>query len=448
MENNSINKIYNKISSNPPLVLALAFALLITLGGLLLSLPFVSKSGQATSLFDSFFTASSASCVTGLTTVNTAGHWNLYGQIIIIFLIQIGGLGVMSFASLIPLILGEKFGLKSRQILREQFNIKNLNGMIRLFRYVLIFTFSVELIGALILSISFIPKFGIKTGIWYSVFHSISAFCNAGFDILGDSIILYKDDFIINICLELLTIIGGLGFIVTGELYYKKDLKKISTHSKIVLIVTGLLILLGTLGFFILEKSGGVLADQSLGSSILQASFQSVVARTSGFSSVDLAKIKDSTALLLMTLMFIGGSPGSTAGGIKTTTFAVLILSTVSIVKGERETIVFDRHIDDQVVKKALAIFTISISIVMLLTFTLSISENFKTIDILFETVSALATVGTSKGITSDFSNLGKILITICMYIGRLGPITMGYAFGMKAKDRLLRYPECFINIG
>lgn len=448
MENNSINKIYNKISSNPPLVLALAFALLITLGGLLLSLPFVSKSGQATSLFDSFFTASSASCVTGLTTVNTAGHWNLYGQIIIIFLIQIGGLGVMSFASLIPLILGEKFGLKSRQILREQFNIKNLNGMIRLFRYVLIFTFSVELIGALILSISFIPKFGIKTGIWYSVFHSISAFCNAGFDILGDSIILYKDDFIINICLELLTIIGGLGFIVTGELYYKRDLKKISTHSKIVLIVTGLLILLGTLGFFILEKSGGVLADQSLGSSILQASFQSVVARTSGFSSVDLSKIKDSTALLLMTLMFIGGSPGSTAGGIKTTTFAVLILSTVSIVKGERETIVFDRHIDDQVVKKALAIFTISISIVMLLTFTLSISENFKTIDILFETVSALATVGTSKGITSDFSNLGKILITICMYIGRLGPITMGYAFGMKAKDRLLRYPECFINIG
>lgn len=448
MENNSINKIYNKISSNPPLVLALAFALLITLGGLLLSLPFVSKSGQATSLFDSFFTASSASCVTGLTTVNTAGHWNLYGQIIIIFLIQIGGLGVMSFASLIPLILGEKFGLKSRQILREQFNIKNLNGMIRLFRYVLIFTFSVELIGALILSISFIPKFGIKTGIWYSVFHSISAFCNAGFDILGDSIILYKDDFIINICLELLTIIGGLGFIVTGELYYKRDLKKISTHSKIVLIVTVLLILLGTLGFFILEKSGGVLADQSLGSSILQASFQSVVARTSGFSSVDLAKIKDSTALLLITLMFIGGSPGSTAGGIKTTTFAVLILSTVSIVKGERETIVFDRHIDDQVVKKALAIFTISISIVMLLTFTLSISENFKTIDILFETVSALATVGTSKGITSDFSNLGKILITICMYIGRLGPITMGYAFGMKAKDRLHRYPESFINIG
>lgn len=448
MENNSINKIYNKISSNPPLVLALAFALLITLGGLLLSLPFVSKSGQATSLFDSFFTASSASCVTGLTTVNTAGHWNLYGQIIIIFLIQIGGLGVMSFASLIPLILGEKFGLKSRQILREQFNIKNLNGMIRLFRYVLIFTFSVELIGALILSISFIPKFGIKTGIWYSVFHSISAFCNAGFDILGDSIILYKDDFIINICLELLTIIGGLGFIVTGELYYKRDLKKISTHSKIVLIVTGLLILLGTLGFFILEKSGGVLADQSLGSSILQSSFQSVVARTSGFSSVDLSKIKDSTALLLITLMFIGGSPGSTAGGIKTTTFAVLILSTVSIVKGERETIVFDRHIDDQVVKKALAIFTISISIVMLLTFTLSISENFKTIDILFETVSALATVGTSKGITSDFSNLGKILITICMYIGRLGPITMGYAFGMKAKDRLHRYPESFINIG
>ena len=218
MENNSINKIYNKISSNPPLVLALAFALLITTGGILLSLPFVSKSGHATSLFDSFFIASSASCVTGLTTLNTARHWNLYGQIIIIFLIQIGGLGVMSFASLVPLILGEKFGLKSRQILREQFNIKNLNGMIRLFRYVLIFTFSVELIGALFLSISFIPKFGIKTGIWYSVFHSISAFCNAGFDILGDSIILYKDDFIISICIELLTIIGGLGFIVTSEL--------------------------------------------------------------------------------------------------------------------------------------------------------------------------------------------------------------------------------------
>lgn len=448
MNKSFINKIYDKITLNPPLVLSLGFAILITFGGVLLSLPFFTKSGEATDLIDSMFVAASASCVTGLTPVNTFEHWNTYGHVLLIILIQIGGLGVMSLASIIPLILGKKIGMKSRQILKEQLNVESLEGMIVLFKYVLVFTFGIEILGAILLSFRFIPLYGAGTGIWYSIFHSISAFCNAGFDILGDSMYPFRDDILVNLTLSFLVIIGGLGFVVTSELFRRRSFQKISTHSKLVLLISGALLVLGTLMFLFLENGDGVLQYESVKGSILESFFQSVVARTAGFYSVDLSKIKDSTALMLMGLMFVGGSPGSTAGGIKTTTLGVLFISTHAVVRGESEPVVFGRHIGMDVVRKALAIFLVSITIILSVSFILTITESARLVDILYETVSALATVGASKGITADLSDVGKILITFCMYLGRLGPMTMAFAFGMKDKKSLIRYPESFISIG
>lgn len=448
MNRNFINKLYDKISLNPPMVLSLGFAILITTGGLLLSLPFFTKSGQATPLVDSLFVAASASCVTGLTPVNTLEHWNTYGHILIIILIQIGGLGVMSLASIIPLILGKKIGMKSRQILKEQLNVESLEGMIVLFKYVLAFTFGTEVLGAILLSIKFVPLYGAGKGVWYAVFHSISAFCNAGFDILGDSIFPFRDDLLINLTLCALVIVGGLGFVVTSELFRRRSFKKLSTHSKLVLMVTAILLVLGTVMFLFLENEDGVLQYETLKGSILESFFQSVVARTAGFYSVDLSKIKDSTALMLMGLMFVGGSPGSTAGGIKTTTLGVLVLSTHAVVRGESEPVVFGRHIGTETVRKALAIFLVSIVIILSVSFMLTITESAPLVDILYETVSALATVGASKGITPHLTDAGKNLITLCMYLGRIGPMTMAFAFGMKAKKSLIRYPESFISIG
>ncbi|WP_297280788.1 TrkH family potassium uptake protein [uncultured Anaerococcus sp.] len=449
MQKNIVRRTFDKISENPALVLTLGFLILITIASIILTTPYVSRSGERTGIVDAFFVAASASCVTGLTPVNTGLYWNTLGQVVIIILIQIGGLGVMSMASLIPLLLRRKIGLKSRQILREQLNVESMAGMINLFRYVLIFTIGSEAIGALFLSLRFVPTYGLGKGIWYAVFHSISAFCNAGFDILGDSIYPLRDDYLVNITIMALVVVGGLGFMVTSEIFYKKDLKKISTNSKLVLVITAILILLGAFGFYLLESiQGGVLVNESFGPSVLESFFQSIVARTAGFYSVELSNIKVSTSLLLIGLMFIGGSPGSTAGGIKTTTFGVLVISTISVIKREKEPVVFKRSISDESIKKALSIFMVSLAIVLLVSFTISITDDFSFIDTLYETVSALATVGASRGITAELSDIAKILLGFCMYLGRIGPMTMAFAFGLKAEDKLIKYPETFISLG
>lgn len=449
MQSNFVKKAYAKATENPAIILSIGFFILIILGGIILSTPYVTRNGKATNMIDAFFVAASASCVTGLSPVNTAYHWNSLGHVVIIILIQIGGLGIMSLATLIPLLLRKKIGLKSRQILKEQFNIDSLSGMINIFKYVLLFTVLTEILGALLLSIRFIPQYGFGKGMWFSIFHSISAFCNAGFDILGDSIYPLRSDALVNITLMLLVIIGGLGFMVTSEIFYRKNFQKLSTHTKLVILITIVLILVGALGFFLLESiGGGVLKTESTKASIIESFFQSVVARTAGFYSVNLSKIKESTALLLICLMFIGGSPGSTAGGIKTTTFGVLIIATISVIKKEKEPIIFKRSISDQSIKKALSIFLISLFIVILVSFVISVTDGFKFIDILYETVSALATVGASRGITESLSNIGKVLIGLCMYLGRIGPMTMAFAFGLKAEDKMIKYPEAMISLG
>ena len=449
MQSKFLNRKIQNSTENPAFVLAIGFLILITIGGLILSTSFVTQSGHRTGIIDSFFIAASASCVTGLSPVNTAEHWNFMGQLVIILLIQIGGLGIMTIASLIPLLLRKKIGIRSRIILKEQLNAESTEGMIRLFRYVLAFTLAVESIGAVLLSFRFIPSYGMKTGIWYSIFHSISAFCNAGFDTLGDSLYPLRSDYLVNITIMALIVIGGLGFMVTSELYYKRSLKNLSTHTKLVLMTTIFLIVIGALGFFIIESGdGGVLQKESLGAGILESFFQSVSARTAGFYSVELGKIKESTALVLIILMFIGGSPGSTAGGVKTTTFAILFLATASVIKNEKEPVIFKRRISDQSIKKALSIVFISMFIVLIVSFFISLIDGFSFIDILYETVSALATVGATRGITPELSKIAKILIGFCMYLGRVGPMTMAFAFGLKTDEKLIRYPESFISIG
>lgn len=449
MQSNFVKKAYAKATENPAIILSIGFFVLISIGGLILSTPYVTRNGKATGIIDAFFVAASASCVTGLTPVNTAYHWNSLGHVVIIILIQIGGLGIMSLATLIPLLLRKKIGLKSRQILKEQFNIDSLSGMINLFKYVLLFTILTEVLGAILLAIRFVPQYGFGKGVWFSIFHSISAFCNAGFDILGDSIYPLRSDALVNTTIMLLVIIGGLGFMVTSEIYYRKNFQKLSTHSKLVILITIALILVGALGFYFLESiEGGVLEGEGFKGSIFESFFQSVVARTAGFYSVNLSKIKESTALLLICLMFIGGSPGSTAGGIKTTTFGVLVIATISVIKKEKEPIIFKRSISDQSIKKALSIFLISLAIVILVSFVISVTDGFRFIDILYETVSALATVGASRGITESLSNIGKVLIGLCMYLGRIGPMTMAFAFGLKAEDKMIKYPEGMISLG
>lgn len=446
---NFLEKLSDKITSNPPLYLTLGFAILIIIGGCILSLPIFTRSGKATNLVDSIFVASSASCVTGLTTVNTAEHWNTYGHILILILIQIGGLGVMTLATLFPLLLRKKIGLKSRQILKEQLNIDTLQGIMKLFRYVLVFTFLVEILGAILLSLRFVPIFGMAKGLWYSIFHSVSAFCNAGFDLLGDSIYPYRNDNLINITLMSLVVIGGLGFMVTAEIFRKKSFEKLSTHAKLVLIISASLIVIGTLAFYLIEsQAGGVLYKEGFKNSIMQSAFQSVSARTAGFYSVKLNQMHDTSVLLLIILMVIGGSPGSTAGGLKTTTFGVLLLSTISIFKQEDEVTIFNKHIEPKIIRKALAIIMVYLGLIFIVIFILSLSENFKVIDISYEVSSAFATVGASRGITGDLSILGKILITISMYIGRIGPMTMAYSLGLKSKTKYIRYPEANISIG
>ena len=449
MQKNIVKRTFDKATENPAFILSMGFLILISLGGLILSTPFVTQTGNRTGIIDSFFVAASASCVTGLTPVNTGHYWNTLGQVVIIILIQIGGLGIMTIASLIPLLLRKKIGIKSRQILKEQLNVESMAGMVKLFKYVLVFTLVAEGLGALLLSFRFVPSYGLGKGIWYSVFHSISAFCNAGFDILGDSIYPLRKDLLVNITIMALIVTGGLGFMLTSELLYKRDLKKISTHSKLVLVINLALILVGAIGFFILESiQSGVLVGEGTLGSIVESFFQSISARTEGFYSVNLSNIKDSTSLLLMGLMFIGGSPGSTAGGIKTTTFGVLVLATYSIIKKQKEPVVFKKHISDESIKKALSIFMISFAIVLLVSFIITITDDFNLIDILYETVSALATVGASRGITEELSNVAKILIGLCMYLGRIGPMTMAFAFGLETDDKLIRYPESFISLG
>lgn len=444
-----IKKHLDKLELNPPRFLVVGFGVLIVLGAILLSLPIASKNGESIGFINALFTSASAVCVTGLTVVNTAEHWSLFGHIVILILIQMGGLGFMTSATIMALLVGKKISLKERLIIREQLNQDSLSGLVRLTRYVIISTFIIEGIGALLLSTRFIPIFGLIKGIWFSIFHAISAFCNAGFDIIGNSMMSFVGDFTVNLTICFLIIVGGLGFSVLIDISNKKNFNRLSLHSKLVLSITIALIAIGMLIIFIVERNNpDSLGGLSKGEKLLASFFQAVIPRTAGFNSVDISKIYDTTAFIMIILMFIGGSPGSTAGGIKTTTFGATLLTTLAVIKGDKDVVVFKRRINQQIINRSLAIVSIGLILILIVSVVLTITEESSFLDILFETTSAFGTVGLTRGITPNLSNIGKLVITLTMYAGRVGPLTMAFAFAQRQKQSLYRHSEENIIVG
>lgn len=440
---------FKNFELNPPRVLALGFASLILIGTLLLNLPMATTNNESIGLINALFTAASAVCVTGLVVVNTTEFFSTFGQVVIIILIQIGGLGFMTMATFGALIVGKKISLKERLVIKEQLNLGSLTGLVKLTKYVIIVTFSIEAIGALLLATRFIPIYGVREGVWFSIFHAISAYCNAGFDILGDSLVPYANDIILNLTISSLIILGGLGFSVYLDITKNRKFEKFQLHTKLVIWLTTILIVAGTIIFLLIEfNNPETIGNLSFTQKILPSFFQSVVTRTAGFNSLNMSMIKDTSAFLFIILMFIGGSPGSTAGGIKTTTFGAMVLTTLSIIKGDKDVVAFKKRIPDNVINRSLAIVTVAIALIIIVSFVLTVTEDAAFLEVLFETTSAFATVGLSRGMTGDLSDIGKIIITLTMYAGRVGPLTMAFAFAQKSKHSKLRYADGTIIVG
>lgn len=445
----------DEISARPTRFLAIGFFLLILAGATLLNLPIASISGNSVGFIDALFTSASAVCVTGLIVVNTAAHWTFFGKLVILILIQIGGLGFMTMATLVALVLGRKITLKNRLILQEELNNLTLSGVVKLTKYVLYSTFLIEAVGALILSFRFVPDFGFWKGIWFAIFHSISAFCNAGFDLIGNSMEGYAGSHLVILTMSALVVVGGIGFSVFINMAQiirtKKRLSRLSLHSKLTLVITIALLVVGFVFIYVVEFTNPDTLGAMTGSEkILSAIFQSVVPRTAGFNSIPMGDLRDATTFFIIILMFIGGSSGSTAGGVKTTTIGVVFLTVLSYIQGKQDVEIYKRRIPQQAINKAITIFMLGLFVCLVSTLLLAISEDATFIDVLFETVSAYATVGLSRGITSDLTIFGRLLITGIMFFGRLGPLTIAFALAERTKSRkgIYHLAEENINVG
>jgi len=457
------NKILDYIKLDPSQILVLGFLFVILSGTFLLNLPMSSREHNSVGLVNALFTSTSAVCVTGLAVVNTLEYWSLFGQIVILVLIQIGGLGFMTVTTALFLMLGKKITLKERILIQESLNQNTLEGMVRLIKNVIRGTFIIEGVGAALLCITFIPENGFIKGTWMSIFHSISAFCNAGFDITGNSIVPYQSDIIVNVTIMLLIILGGLGFTVWYDVLQATKFKyklrltnrkwflRLKLHTKIVLVMTLGLIISGFILFALIEWNNPyTIGNLSFFDKLLASMFQSVTTRTAGFNSIDIGKMTDASKFLTIILMFIGGSPAATAGGVKTVTIGVIIFTVISVVKGKESTEIFNRRIPSEIVKRSLAVLSISLLVVISVTMALSITENKNFLDIFYEATSAFATVGLSVGITPSISNLGKLILCMTMFIGRLGPVTMAIAFSLRQnkKNTAIKYPEEKVLVG
>ncbi len=430
-----------KINVTPPQLLVLVFLFFIILGTFLLKLPFAST--VSLSWLDALFTATSAMTVTGLIVVDTGTVYTLFGEVVIMCLIQIGGLGIMSFAVLIYLMLGKKIGFKERLLIQQALNQTSVGGVIRLVKHLFIFSFIVEGIALALLAAKWIPEYGWEKGLYYSLFHSISAFNNAGFSIWPDSLMGYVGSPLVNLVITGLFIIGGIGFTVLTDLWYSKAIRKFSLHTKLMLIGTLGLNLAAMLAVFLLEYSNpNTIGGLPLEDKLLGSYFQAVTPRTAGFNTLDIGSMEPSTILLIIFLMFIGAGSASTGGGIKLTTFIVILLSVVSFLSDRSEIRVFRRTIDRAFIFKALAISMISILLVFAGIFVLTISEHGSPfIQIIFEVVSAFGTVGLSMGLTGSLSWIGKIVIIFIMFTGKLGPLTLAFSLAKTTKDKI-RYPK------
>lgn len=451
MEALKITLLRIKTNLKPAQILALGFAGLILIGTILLMMPMASKSGRGLDFVNALFTATSAVCITGLVVVDTANNFTLFGQLVILILVQIGGLGIMTTATLVFLILGKKITLKERLIMQESLNQFNLSGLVRLTKHIILFTIIIETIGAILLSFRFSLDYGIKKGIYYGIFHSISAFNNAGFDLIGNykSLTQYVEDPIVNLVIMGLVVIGGLGFSVIDDVITTRNFHRLSLHSKVVLTTTGILLCVGFVLFYILEftnpKTLGALTPSA---KVLAAAFQSVTSRSSGFVTLNIKNMTTASIYLTLLFMFIGASPGSTGGGIKTTTFTVIIMIIHTIFTGKEDVEIYERRISTDTVFKAVAIAVMSMILLITSLFVLTMTESLSFLEILFEAVSAVATCGLSLGATVKLTKIGKILIMITMFTGRFGPLSLMLVLAGRKKKVSLKYPEERILLG
>lgn len=443
--------IIDRLKIKPQRILVLGIALVMLIGAFLLNLPISSVERESVGFINALFTSISATSVTGLVVVNTAQYWSLFGKFVILCLIQIGGLGFMTLTSLIAMILGKKIGLRDRLIIQEELNQFNLAGIVRFTKYVIKATFIVELIGAIILATRFIPQYGVQTGIVFSIFHAVSAYCNAGFDLLGDSLIRYVGDPLVVLTISALIVLGGIGYTVYLDITKNKGFKKLTMHTRFAIRITLFLIIIGTAFIFISEYDNvDTLSKLSLDEKVLASILQSITTRTAGFNSINLGHINATTAFCMIILMFIGGSPSSTAGGIKTTTFGTLVVAVISMIKGRKEVEVLNRTIPTSLVLRALAVFLVSAFLVVGVIMILTITESQEFLDIMYEVVSAFSTCGVTRGITPELTDTGKIIIMSTMYIGKVGPLTLAFAIASRSKnrERKFRYPEGKLLIG
>ena len=430
-------------------IILLGFAGVILLGALILTLPISSKSHEWTSFIDALFTSTSAVCVTGLIVFDTATHWTIFGQIIILLLIQIGGMGVVTIAVSLAVASGKKIGLFSRETMKNAISAPNVSGIVRLTGFIIKGILLIEMIGALIMLPVFCTDYGAE-GIWMAVFHSVSAFCNAGFDIMGTksgeftSLTHYSAQPVINITIMLLIIVGGIGFLVWEDICkHKWRLKSYRTQSKLVLIVTAALIVLPAVYFFFFECG-----DLPVTERILASLFQSVTPRTAGFNTINLTAISDTGLYLMIILMLIGGSPGSTAGGMKTTTIAVLFSSAFSVFRKKDNAEVMKRRIDDETVKTASAVFLMYITLFLVGGMAISTIEKLPITSCLYETASAVGTVGLTFGITPTLGSASKMILIMSMFFGRVGGLTLIYAAFGANKKQVAKLPVDTIAVG
>lgn len=438
----------------------ISFVLVILTGAVLLTLPISSRSGQFTDFISALFTATSATCVTGLVVVDTYTYWSNFGQLVILLLIQVGGLGYMTIATLFLLGFRKRITLKERFILKEGLNVPNLKRIVLFAKIVLLSTAIVEGTGALIMFFRFIKMFPFLKALWFSVFHAVSAFCNAGFDLMGNfqSLMKFVNDLTINLVIMSLIVIGGIGFIVIREIldFLKarlegNNLKKLSLHAKIVLTVTSILIISGFTLIFLLERSNpDTLGPLTLRGKFLASMFQSVTPRTAGFATLDIGKLNQATQLIIIFLMFIGASPGGTGGGIKTSTFTVMLLLFFSSYRENASVVIFGRTIPQKTIKKAIFIFGFSLFLVLTSSLLILIAQgkDFTFLQILFEVTSAFGTVGLSTGITPQLSNFSRLVIIATMIIGRVGPLAVILSISTARQRALPQYPEEDIAVG
>jgi len=448
---------------SPARIIPVSFLFAILCGTLLLMLPLSSANGEGKDLITALFTATTSVCVTGLVVVDTFAAWSVFGKIVILILIQLGGLGIISFTSMAMILLKKRFSLEDRQLLVDAMNFDTGNGMIRFLMRIFRWTFIVEGIGACLYLTEFIPRFGIAKGIWVSVFTAISAFCNAGMDIIGpDSLISFQSDPGVLIITMVLIVLGGLGYVVWFDVSdvliegirkrfpVRLTLSRLSTHTKLVLVLTISLIIAGALIILPAEyHNPATMGNMSLGEKILNSIFQSVTYRTAGFAAVPQDGLSPLSVMIGYLLMFIGGSPIGTAGGVKTITMFVVMLNVVAFIRQRKEAVVFKRKVSRDLMRKATAIVSVSLSTVIFMTMLLLATNNVNIEDALFEIFSAVATVGLSRGLTPNLTDIGKVIVTVSMFLGRIGPVSLAIFFaGSKPERDNLDYAKGKFYVG